>query len=42
MGESGGLKCYFFLKKYWKYCDGILKYSTKFAQEKLQKKYNIG
>jgi hypothetical protein len=27
----------FFSKKYWKYCDGILKYFTMFAQEKLQK-----
>ena len=27
----------FFSKKTWKYCDGILKYFTIFAQEKLQK-----
>jgi hypothetical protein len=27
----------FFSKKYWKYCDGVLKYFTMSAQENLQK-----
>jgi hypothetical protein len=34
---TGCRKDYFFSKKYWKYCDGVLKYFTMFAQEKLQK-----
>jgi hypothetical protein len=27
---------FFFLKKNWKYCDGILRYFTMFSQEKMQ------
>ena len=30
---QGGL---FFIKKYWKYCDGVSKYFTMFSQKKLQ------